>query len=92
MIKSVKSSFISLDVKICRSIYQYSEKYYVDRLMYYFSKSADGVWYFFLGLFIVLYNFKIGTKISLIVLIAFVLEIALQKLIKLFVKERGPAG
>lgn len=90
MIKSIKNNVLDLDTRLLKRIYFSSERYFVNRAMILFTKSADGIWYFLVGLFLVSFNYIKGINFAILVSMAFIIEIILQKTLKLFVKRNRP--
>lgn len=90
MIKSLKNNFVDWDIRLLRAIYFSSERYLVNKSMIFFTKSADGIWYFIMGIGLILINYIKGINFAILVLIAFFIEIIFQKTIKIFVKRNRP--
>jgi len=90
MKNKIKNSVLSFDIKLFKLIYSSSDFKLVDKIMYYTSKSADGVWYFLIGIFLILINYRIGIRFSIVVLLSFLLELILLKFFKILFKRERP--
>jgi len=91
----VKSFFLylgNLDSRLCVIVSTYTGKRYLDKSMYYITRSGDGPLYAIVALLMLIFAFDTGFLFLVAGSLAFVIEIVIQKLIKHKVKRQRPGA
>ncbi len=76
------NTILAWDINIFLHIFGWNGRAFLDRLMKFITRSGDGYLYPFLGVMILLLDWKLGLKVVLTGLLAFAIELPLYKLIK----------
>jgi len=89
-VRSFFSYLISKDQQLCIKVSTYTGKKYLDRFMYLISRSGDGPLYIIASTVILIIYKDRGYVFIAAGLIAFAIELIVQKVVKNFVKRQRP--
>ena len=90
MLKIITENLYALDTSLCIRIFHLNGKKAMDRIMWLASKLGDGYAYGIIGIGLAIWNFTSGLEILKTGLVAFAIELPLQRFLKHKIKRIRP--
>ncbi len=90
MIRLFFQNLHSWDAAVCNHIFKWNGKKAIDRTMYFMSKAGDGPLYAVIGVIVYLLNPETGRRLVPAGLLAFVIELPGQIILKKLIRRRRP--
>ncbi len=90
MMRSLFSYLVTIDQQLCIKVSEYTGKRYLDKFMFLISKSGDGPLYGVIAVPILIMFRAKGFNFIVVGILAFIIELVIQKITKNFVKRQRP--
>ncbi len=92
MIKVLVNNINSIDVLLCLKVSILTGRKFSNWFMFWMSKSGDGYIYIVIALAAILVDYTTGKDITFIMIIAFAIELIIQKSVKHLIKRERPGS